>query len=491
MDTVETETALKERHGSRARVACIGPAGENRVRIAGIANDRGRLAARSGLGAVMGAKRVKAVVLQGRERTRIADRDTLKKWNKAIGDLMPKGKNSMPAWALLPAGWVMSKLPFGFRIDGLTSLPPFNAWGTASGNEVAIVTGDAPIRNWRGDPAMFSPSAVSVAKIAPTQRKKYHCVSCPLGCGNITAMQGTYTKTHRPEYETVTAFGANLLNADLEGIYHLNEYCNRMGIDTISTGAVVGFAIDCRRAGLLEDVPADWGDSEGIIRLVEMIVAREGVGDLLADGVRLAAERLGKASETYAFHAGGQELPMHDPRIDPSYGVQYLSDPTPGRHTVTSSVEYEMFRLWTRTCTAPEPPALYRKSEKYKDSDYNARMNAAGARFKALLDCAGICLFGAHVGVDRMGFFEMLNAALGFDLSPEDYMAIGGRVQDLRQWFNIKHGIEPAAVAVNPACRWLEARVIKGLPRALRMISTPCAAAPGVRWDGTKTAATP
>ena len=448
-DTVETEQVLKERHGSRARVACIGPAGENLVRIAGIANDRGRLAARSGLGAVMGSKKLKAVVLQGRQRTPVADREALKHWNKAVADLMPEGKNSMPAWALLPAGKLMGSLPFGFRIDGLTSLPPFRAWGTSSGNEVAIASGDAPIRNWRGDPSMYPPSAVSVRKIAPTQKKRYHCVSCPLGCGSITSMKGAYEKTHRPEYETVTAFGANLLNEDLDSLYHLNEYCNRMGIDTISTGAVVAFAIDCRQAGLLEDVPADWGDAEGIIRTVELMVTREGVGDLLAEGVRLASETIGPESRMYAFHAGGQELPMHDPRMDPAYGVLYLSDPTPGRHTITSTLEYAMFRLWTKVQDAPEPPGIYPKADKYQDSEFNAHMNAAGARFKALLDCAGLCLFGAHVGVDRMGFFEMLNAALGFDLSPDDYMQIGGSVQDLRQWFNIKHGLQPEEVDVN------------------------------------------
>jgi len=151
----------------------------------------------------------------------------------------------------------------------------------------------------------------------------------------------------------------------------------------------------------------------------------------------------------YAFHAGGQELPMHDPRMDPAYGVLYLSDPTPGRHTITSTLEYAMFRLWTKVQDAPEPPGIYPKADKYQDSEFNAHMNAAGARFKALLDCAGLCLFGAHVGVDRMGFFEMLNAALGFDLSPDDYMQIGGSVQDLRQWFNIKHGLQPEEVDVN------------------------------------------
>ncbi|MDD5367835.1 MAG: aldehyde ferredoxin oxidoreductase C-terminal domain-containing protein, partial [Anaerolineaceae bacterium] len=272
---------------------------------------------------------------------------------------------------------------------------------------------------------------------------------------SITRMKGRYSETHRPEYETVTAFGANLLNRDLDSIYDLNEYCNRMGLDSISTGSVVGFAIECFEHGLLAPeitggLVLQWGDSAIIRQLVEMITYRRGLGNLLADGVRIASRQVGKKSEKFAIHAGGQELPMHDPRIDPAYGVIYLSDPTPGRHTITNTVEYEMFNLWTRVSWAPEPPKQYPKSEKYENSEVNAKKNAAGAMYKAILDCAGLCLFGAHIGVDRSGIFEMLNAATGLQKTPDEYMLIGQRVQDLRQWFNIKHGVEPAQVTINP-----------------------------------------
>jgi aldehyde:ferredoxin oxidoreductase len=454
-DTVETEAALIERHGKRARVACIGPAGENLVRFAGISNDRGRLAARSGLGAVMGSKKLKAVVLEGRHKVEVHDPQAIQRWSKATAALMPKGKSGLPSWALLPLGRLMSWLPTGFRIDGLMSLAPLSEWGTVVANQLSVVMGDAPVRNWRGLPSDYPSASIGLSRIVPTQRKKYHCTACPLGCGSITEMSGRYHETHRPEYETMIALGPNVLNRDLDSIYDLNEYCNRMGLDSISTGAAVAFALDCAERGLLPDgltgeQPLQWGDAQAITRLVEDIAHRRGLGDLLAEGLLRAAQQLGPSSEPYAVHAGGQELPMHDPHIDPSYGVLYASDPTPGRHTVTSTIEYEMARLWTRVSWAPEPPQRYPKSDKYRDSQENAFKYAAGAIYKSLLDCAGLCLFGTHIGVDRSGFFEMLAAATGLEKSPDEYMEIGRRVQDLRQWFNIKHGIEPAEVCINP-----------------------------------------
>ena len=455
LDAVETEERLLTRHGSRARAAAIGPAGENLVRFAGISNDRGRMAARSGLGAVMGSKRLKAVVLEGRSRNPNADAETVKRWSKAVSGLMPKDKGGLPAWAVTPLGRMMAGLKTNFRIDGLMSLPPFSQWGTATANELSVVTGDGPVRNWRGQPGLFKAARVGIAKVAATQHKKYHCTACPLGCGSIVKMKEQPGETHRPEYETVNAFGANLLNDNLDSIYTLSDQCNRLGLDTISTGAVLGFAFDCYEQGILTreqtgGLELRWGDERVIRTLVELIAHREGIGNLLAEGVRRAAETLGPASQPYAFHSGGAELPMHDPRLDPAYGVVYISDPTPGRHTITNTVEYEMFQLWTKVTWAPEPPRSYPKVLKYQDNRENALKNAAGTQYKAIMDCAGVCLFGAHIGAARLGIFEYLNAVTGFAYTPDEYMEIGRRVQDLRQWFNIKHGIEPRSVDMNP-----------------------------------------
>ncbi|RPI32380.1 MAG: hypothetical protein EHM70_09095, partial [Chloroflexota bacterium] len=414
-DTVETEDILIKRHGERLRVACIGPAGENMVRFAGIANHHGRVAGRSGLGAVMGSKNLKALALDGKYRIEAANPDVLKRQNKAVAAFMPKGESKLPGWIFGIVSWVLSRRKTANRTDGLMPLPLYRKWGTTIGNEVCLVSGDAPVRNWRGRPSIYPGRVVSPDKLDPARQKAYHCINCPLACGSICSLNGSYRETHRPEYETVTAFGANILNRNLDSIFELNELCNRMGLDTISTGAVVAFAIECYENGLIDPqstggLELKWGDASAVRKLVEMIACRQGIGDLLADGVRRASIRLGEASASFAIHAGGQELPMHDPRIDPAYGVQYISDPTPGRHTINSTGDYEMHRLWTQVSWAPEPPQSYSKTVKYENSDANARMSAAGSMYKAIVDSAGICLFGAQIGVDRMGLFDMLNA---------------------------------------------------------------------------------
>jgi len=489
MDAIETEDILQQRHGSRAGVAAIGPAGENLVRFAGISNDDGRMAARSGLGAVMGSKNLKALVLEGKTRTTKANSEEVKKYAKSVSGLMPKGKSKMPAWSVTPLGRLMAGMKTNFRIDGLMSLPPFSEWGTATANELSILTGDSPVRNWRGHPSMFKASNVGIPKIEVTQRKKYHCTACPLGCGSITEMKAEPGKTHRPEYETVTALGANLLNEDIDSIYHLGDTCNRLGLDTISTGSVIGFAFDCYEQGIISNddtggIQLKWGDPEVIMKLVKQIAYREGVGDLLAEGVRLAAQKLGPACLPFAFHAGGSELPMHDPRLDPAWGVSYVSDPTPGRHTITNTAEYEMFQLWTRVNWAPEPPRSYPKKKKYQDSEENAMMNAAGTVYKAIMDCAGVCLFGAHLGSSRLGIFDLLNAVTGFKFSPDEYMEIGKRIQDLRQWFNIKHGIQPAEVQINPLV-FGDPPVTKGPQKGLHfdIFAMRCSFWQAMGWD--------
>jgi aldehyde:ferredoxin oxidoreductase len=457
-DTTETEDRLIQRHGGRSRVACIGPAGENQVRFAGIANQHGRIAGRSGLGAVMGAKRLKAIVLTGTKKAESAHPDEIHRLSKEVVAYMPKGGLSIPSWALPLAGWFMMKSKTAFRTDGLTSLGPMQKWGTASGNEVCFINGDAPVRNWRGVPRLFRSKIVSADALVRNQKKNYHCTACPLGCGGICELRDKYgatSETHRPEYETTTAFGSLLLNKDLETIIQINESLNRFGIDSISAGAVIAFAIDCVENGVLTEQDTNglhlrWGNERAITRLVEMIVHREGIGDLLADGVRLAAERIGKNSEQFAFHAHGQELPMHDPRYNPLYGVLYVADPTPGRHTIGSDVQYEMFRLWTRVSWAPEVQQTYSKSSLFEVSPENGVKAAACSILKGLVDSAGLCLFGIQLGVDRLRLFELLNAATGLDQSPDEYMEIGRRIQNLRQGFNLRQGLEPSSVTVNP-----------------------------------------
>jgi aldehyde:ferredoxin oxidoreductase len=454
-DATETEAVLVEESGnpSRARVACIGPAGEKLSLISGICNDRGRIAGRSGLGAVMGSKKLKALVLAGSKPVQFADKDELKRLSKACSQYVPKEDIRFPAWIIVLVGRFLSAGKRASRLDGTMSFPVFRKWGTTSGNQVSIFSGDTPIKNWNGSRVDYSSKNVNPDRFAKWQLKKYHCYACPLSCGAISKGPADYPETHRPEYETIASFGALLLNHDLESIFYINELLNRAGMDTISAGATIAFAIECFENGLLTEVDTgglklSWGNTQAIVKLVEMMVARQGIGDVLADGVRVAATKIGNSAGQYAIHAGGQELPMHDPKYDTGFGVHYLADPTPGRHTIGSGTTYETLRLWQKVSWAPEAPKSYLVSDRY-GVDVTKGIHSAGCSLaKMVIDGAGLCNFGLMLGVDRFPMFEYLNAATGWHKSPDEYMEIGRRVQTLRQLFNLRQGIEPAALTL-------------------------------------------
>jgi aldehyde:ferredoxin oxidoreductase len=452
-DAVETEELLVERCRRRKRpqVACIGPAGENRSLIAGVCTDRGRLAARSGLGAVMGAKRLKALVLAGSRRIEPHDREAMhrlsRKCNRWAQFQIPFV--SGPAMASLGA-W-LRRLPVQTAMDGLLFKFMLSKWGTTSMNQMSVEMGDSPIKNWKGTNEDFGPQrsgAVNADVFRGCEVVKYHCYSCPIGCGGICRTDGRFRETHKPEYETVLALGGLCLNEDPASIFHLNEVLNRAGMDSISAGATVAFAIECFEKGLLtlEDtggLPLAWGDSAVVVALIEKMVRREGIGDLLADGTRAAARRIGRDALHYAMQAGGQELPMHDGRNDPGYALHYAVEPSPGKHTVGSQMYYEMYRLWKRVPALPKPPMVYRKSTKYLPDEVKAVCSAACSKYLNVLNGAGVCLFGSFLGADRIPVFDWLNAATGWQRTPEEYLEAGARIQTLRQAFNVRHGVEP------------------------------------------------
>ena len=220
----------------------------------------------------------------------------------------------------------------------------FTKWGTSSLNQFSVEMGDAPIKNWKGTAKDFPgkvSKTINADRLLERVKKRYHCYSCPMGCGGICSinLSGEELETHKPEYETVNSFGGLLLNNDLDTIFYINDLLNRAEMVSIPAGGTVAFAIECFEEGILtrEDtggLQLTWGDKESIIRLLEMMIKREGIGNLLADGVKRAALEIGKGSDSFAITAGGQELPMHDPRNDPGYGLHASVDPAPGRHTV-------------------------------------------------------------------------------------------------------------------------------------------------------------
>jgi aldehyde:ferredoxin oxidoreductase len=226
---------------------------------------------------------------------------------------------------------------------------------------------------------------------------------------------------------------------------------NRAGIDSISAGATLAFAIQCFENGLISEketggLRLTWGNSQALVEMAQLMVAREGFGNVLADGVRVAAQKIGQGAEKFAIHAGGQELPMHDPKYDTGLGTQYIADPTPGRHTIGSNMTYDTLRLWTKISWAPEVPASYPASEKYVASP-EWGLKAKGCTLaKMVIDGAGLCNFGLMMGVDRLPMFEYLNAAAGWQKTPDEYMEIGRRIHTLRQLFSLREGVDPAQV---------------------------------------------
>jgi aldehyde:ferredoxin oxidoreductase len=450
-DILETEAALKAELGDpKVQVACIGESGEKCALISGIATDGGRIAARSGLGAVMGSKKLKAVTFRGTRDIPVARPDAVREINQKFMAMYKKSK--LPDRLTVRFMHFISQLiaKTGIAVPAQASLVReiYRKYGTPGLTVYSAMVGDMPIKNWGGvgitDYTVASAAKNSDESVIKYQKRKYACQSCPLACGGIIDIKkGRYqgTQGHKPEYETLGAFGGLLLHDDLDAIIELNEMCNRAGIDTISTGAAVAFAIECFENGILDEsatagLRLGWGRSVEIIKLTEMIIKREGIGDLLADGVRRAAEKIGKGADRFAMHAGGQELPMHDSRLDPGFAIAYQCEPTPGRHSISSYMYPDLYGVKKLFPRAQQMIAGARGKESKKIQGYTA-----GSFYAQLVNSAGMCFFGAITS--RLPLVEWLNAVTGWDLSPDEYLKTGERILNLRKAFNLREGLKP------------------------------------------------
>jgi aldehyde:ferredoxin oxidoreductase len=449
LDTSATDDSLRAQYNPACAVACIGPAGERLSLISGICNDRGRLAARSGLGAVMGSKRLKALVVRGTGRIKPHDPAEMKRLTTRLNGFV-KFHAPLPGGAQMKyIGMLLGASPLGMAQDGMLYKLILQKWGTVGMNQASLEMGDAPVQNWRGDSLGYHrrlSEPVSPQHITVREVQKYRCNACALGCGGLVEDGASGESAHKPEYESVMALGAMLMINDLDAIFKANELLNRAGMDTISAGGTLAFAFECFERGLLTladtgGLELKWGDSAAMLALVERMIAREGLGDLLADGSKRAAQRIGRGAEEYAIQAGGQELPMHDPRNDPGFALHAAVEAAPGRHTTGSQLYYEMFKLWTRVPGLSAVPAFYPKGSRTKNPLQKAGWAAACTRFGGVMNAAGLCLFGAFLGVNRIPVFEWLNAATGWQLTPAEYMAAGERIAALRQRFNAREGI--------------------------------------------------
>ena len=459
LDTVETERRIKEENsGKGLRVACIGPAGERLSLASGVVTEGARIAARSGLGAVMGSKRLKAVALAGNAKIQTHDPETIRKLSKDFIQWVKDGEKTakwMTGWFRRFFGRFMRVSPVQFAGTGEGVRGVLRLYGTIFSNLLSAESGDSPVMNWKGSgyhdfPIATHSGKLDAALILEHQTKRYHCYSCPVGCGGILELSGKtrfpLAESHKPEYETCCAFGALILNNDLEALFMINDMLNRAGMDTITAGSAVALAMECHEQGILSKDDMDgldlsWGNADAVIELVEKMIAREGFGDVLADGAERAAQRIGKNAEDFAVHAGGQDLPMHDCRFDPGFGVSYSMEPAPGRHTLYSYLYLELYALHKTFPGLPSVDLVYRRLSKLSTKEREILLSA-GSKFMQVVNAAGGCLFAAQCG-PRYPLIDYLNAATGWDKEPNEYLVIGERIQHLRQAFNIKHGKIP------------------------------------------------
>lgn len=465
LDAVAAEKMLQKenRKVKKPEVIVIGTSGEKQSLIAGIVNDAGRIAARSGGGAVMGSKKLKGIVLGGVKTIQCENPREMKSISKELAGKMRKFNmpKSLHGGFFPLLGKVMGKMKTSVPMDGAMLGMLMKRWGTVSNNTLGITSGDTPLKNWKGSVVDFHAGyykALNPDKIIKIEKNKYHCYGCVIGCGGIVNIaketNGEFTETHKPEYETCTTFGGLVMNKDLNSILYINELLNRAGMDSISAGSTVAFAMECYEYGVINKEMADgleltWGNTEAVVALVKKMIAREGIGDLLADGVKAAADKLGVQGAPYVVTAGGQEPGMHDSRFDPLLAIAFSTDATPGRHTISSAQYYDMIHLWEKVSWAPKS-GVYLKDEEYLPTEKIALKSVAMSCYKALTDGVGGCLFAMSLGVNHWKMFEWLNAATGWEKTPDEYMEIGRRIQTLRQMFTIKHGVDPMSYKMSP-----------------------------------------
>ena len=419
-DAAQTDGLLRDECGGRAvQVACIGPAGERLSRISGIVTDKGRIAARSGLGAVMGSKRLKAVVAAGRARPDLHDPARVAQLRERMLGVIHDPQNAR--------------------------MVSIQTYGTAGGMVGAILTNHCPIKNWKGVGARDYPNAANLdgediiaGKVGP-----YRCGGCAVGCGAIlkVTVDGQLVEMHRPEYESLCAFGPLLLVDDLDAILRANHMCNLAGLDTISAGTALAFAMECFERGLITTADTDgidmrWGNAEGMLAVLQRMIQREGIGDLLADGAGWAARQIGAASSDYAMVVRGEGLPMCDPRGTPGWATTYTTDATPARHMQGGSALPEFGSGPADYIGVPDHGPVDKHA-------YGSKGAIAAETVKLMhaVNCSGICAF-APISFDDL--IEALCAITGHAYDYDGLLLLGERVAILRQAFNLREGLKPS-----------------------------------------------
>lgn len=417
MDTYTTQTRIaSELDEPRARVACIGPAGENLVRYAAILNADARAAGRTGMGAVMGSKRLKAIALRGKARIPIVQKE---RFNQAA-------RRSL------------------IRTQGDFAVQVLKETGTSGGMDYFDMIGSVPARYWTQ--GLFEGVAnLNGGHIAETIATGHTgCWGCAVQCGfEVEVPDGDHPvpKTDGPEYETLCALGSQLLIGDLGAVCHFDLLCDSLGLDTISTGASIGFAFWLFNNGYIASGETDglsltWGDPAPVVDLIHKIAARDGFGDVLADGV-LAMERHYNLPGM-AVQVNGLDPGLHDPRAMSAMALVYLTSPRGACHNKSD------FYLVEAGHSFPEFGII---SEDRHQEAGKAPIVARHQDYRGLVDASGCCQF---VNIPLRELPELFSAAWGADVSLDELYTAGERIFNLKRALCLKLGLNPRQSEVLP-----------------------------------------
>ncbi len=427
LDHFGTFARLRDETDPKAQIACIGPAGENQVPLASVmqgGQDHARTAGRGGMGALLGAKNLKAVVVRGTDKPGYPDMGAFRAFVRDINAFIKE------------------------RSVGLSQL------GTAGGVLATEATGDLPLKNWTLGSWPDGAARISGQRMAETIFTRHtHCFACPIGCGkNVEIQEGPYAgvQGHGPEYETLAGFGGNCQCDDLNAIARMNDLCNRYGLDTISTSSVLAFGMEAYEKGLLSlqdtgGLALTWGDASAMIEAIHAIARGEGLGRLLGGGVRAAAARLGPEAEAFAVHVKGLEVPYHDPRAFVSMAANYATSVRGACHLESLSYWMGYGVHWQGWYDPQDHDRL--------ESTGKAQVAFDFQNYMGLFNPLGICKFIAKGEVEPQHVVDLVNVATGWNWTVKDLLATGERLFNLKRLINLRLGVTAAGDTLPPRLR--------------------------------------
>ena len=407
--TSETEKLIKDdlhiQKGERISIASIGKAGENLVRFANIINEK-RAHGRGGAGAVMGSKKLKAVVLRGSKEVTFADEEAFK-------SVVFRCRQNIAEHPLVGKGKVFPKM------------------GTMMTVDVTQMTGTLPTRNWQENSFDHSEQINGESFLNYAVRPR-SCFGCPIGCSRDTKaviQGGQEFITEGPDYETIYSFGSNCDVKDPEIVIAADRLCDDYGMDTISCGVVIGFAMECFEKGLITKeetggIDLSFGKGESLLQIIHLIAKRIGIGEILSGGVKRASEKI-EGSGDFAMHVKGMELPGYDPRGMKGQALTYALADRGACHVRSNTLRTELLGL---------PELLDRFA--YKDkAEMVRKLQLSYVTFDTIITC----IFGA-LAVTLKDYAEAISAVTGRNITDDDLSVIAERIWNLTRLFNIREG---------------------------------------------------